>query len=394
MSSVQDAGAADLAADRVGTKHDGPSISATVDLSAIAHNVRLLRARAGGAAVMTVVKADGYGHGAARVARAALDAGASEIGVATIDEALELRAAGIHEPILAWLHSSSGQFADALASDIALGVSSIEQARAVRAAARAHSGPVRVDIKLDTGLSRGGAPASEWSAVMDELADAEAEGPLRVRGVFSHLACADEPGHPSIDRQAALFRGGIALAGARGLTPTVNHLANSAATLTRPDLAFDLVRPGLATYGLSPVSEPGDFGLRAALGLTARLALVKPVATGEGASYGHRWLAERDTTLGLVPMGYADGLPRALSGRFTVQANGVDYPAVGRICMDQFVIDLGDNEDALSAGDTVTLIGSGPDEITLQQWAETLDTISYELATLLRGRTRRRYLDA
>ncbi len=387
MSSVPSVGAAT----HLTELDTAPSISATVDLAAIAHNTRLLRSHAGGAAVMTVVKANGYGHGAAPVARAALDAGASEIGVATIDEALELRAAGIREPILAWLHSSTGQFGDALAADIALGVSSLDQARAARAAARTHDGFVRVDIKLDTGLSRGGAPASEWSAIMDELAEAEAEGPLRVRGVFSHLACADEPGHPSIDRQATLFREGIALARTRGLTPTVNHLANSAATLTRPDLAFDLVRPGLATYGLSPVPELGDFGLKAALGLTARLALVKPVAAGEGASYGHRWIAERDTTLALVPMGYADGLPRALSWRFTARANGVDYPAVGRVCMDQFVIDLGDNEDALAAGDSVTLIGSEPGDPTLQHWADTLDTITYELATLLRGRTRLRY---
>lgn len=377
---------------------DHPSITATVSLDAIAHNVRVLREHANGARVMPVVKANGYGHGATAVARAALAAGADEIGVATIDEALELRAAGIDAPVLAWLHSSAAQFTAAAAADIALGISSIEQAQAVRAIARTASHtasrPIRVDLKVDTGLSRGGAPASEWPRIMDELAAAEVEtqGALRMRGVFSHLACADEPGHPSIDAQAALFREAIALAHARGLTPTVNHLSNSAATLTRPDLAFDLVRPGLATYGLSPVPTLGDFVLHAALGLTARLSLVKRVDAGAGVSYGHNWTSTRATTLGLVPMGYADGIPRALSGRFGVRARGVDYPAVGRICMDQFVVDLGANPAGLRAGDEVTLIGSEPGDATLENWAETLDTISYELATLLRGRTHLRYV--
>lgn len=366
-----------------------PAVLATIDLAAIRHNVALLRERAGGAAVMVVVKADGYGHGAAACARAALQAGASEIGVATIDEALALRRAGIRAPILAWLHASTAQFREALEADIALGVSSLAQARAVRELAATRARPARVDVKLDTGLARNGVAFDDWAPVMRELAAAEQEGGLRVRGLFSHLACADEPGHPSIDAQAARFRQGVELARSLGLTATVNHLANSAAALTRPDLAFDLVRAGIASYGLSPIPGLGDLGLRPALSLTARIALTKRIGRGDGVSYGHSWTAERASTVALVPMGYADGLPRALSGRLSVRIGGRRYPAVGRICMDQFLVDLGDNPAGIRAGDVATLIGPTALDNTLQGWADELGTISYELATLLRGRAAR-----
>ncbi len=374
-----------------------PAVWATIDLAAIRHNVALLRERAGGAAVMVVVKADGYGHGAAECARAALQAGAAEIGVATIDEALALRRAGIRAPILAWLHASTAQFRAALEADIALGVSSLAQARAAREIAATLERPVRVDLKLDTGLARNGTPASEWAPVMRELAAAEREGAERegaglcVRGLFSHLACADEPRHPLIDVQATRFRQGVALARRLGLTPSVNHLANSAAALTRPDLAFDLVRVGIASYGLTPIPALGSLGLRPALALEARVALTRHIRAGEGVSYGHAWAAARASTVALVPMGYADGLPRALSGRFSVRIGGRRYPAVGRICMDQFVVDLGDNPDGVGTGALVTLIGPTAHDNTLQGWADELGTISYELATLLRGRTARLY---
>ncbi|SDR73334.1 alanine racemase [Microterricola viridarii] len=373
-----------------------PAVLATIDLAAIRHNVALLRERAGGAAVMVVVKADGYGHGAAACAAAALQAGAREIGVATIDEALALRAAGIRAPILAWLHAPEAQFLeeqfrDALEADIALGVSSIAQARAVRAIAATRARPVRVDLKLDTGLARNGAPPAEWAPVMRELAAAERESGLRVRGLFSHLACADEPWHPLNDVQAARFREGVVLARRLGLTPSVNHLANSAAALTRPDLAFDMVRAGIASYGLTPIPALGGLGLRPALALGARIALTKRIGAGDGVSYGHAWAAERAGTVALVPMGYADGLPRALSGRFSVRIGGRRYPAVGRICMDQFLVDLGDNPDGVRAGDIAALIGSTPLDNTLQGWSDELGTITYELATLLRGRTARAY---
>ncbi|WP_082717065.1 alanine racemase [Microterricola viridarii] len=368
-----------------------PAVVATIDLAAIRHNVALLRQRAGGAAVMVVVKADGYGHGAAECARAALQAGAREVGVATIDEALALRRAGIRAPILAWLHASDAQFRAALEADIALGVSSLAQARAVRAIAATLGRPVRVDLKLDTGLARNGAQAEQWAPIMRELAAAEREGGLRVHGLFSHLARADEPLHPLIDEQAARFRQGVALARRLGLAPTANHLANSAAALTRPDLAFDLVRAGIASYGLSPIPQLGDLGLRPALSLGARIALTKRIGAGDGVSYGHAWTAERAGTVALVPMGYADGLPRALSGRFSVRIGGRRYPAVGRICMDQFLVDLGDNPDGIQAGETATLLGPSALDGTLQGWADELGTISYELATLLRGRTARAY---
>jgi alanine racemase len=376
---------------------DGPR--AVIDLDAIRHNVGVLRSAAGAAKVMAVVKADGYGHGAAAVARAALDAGAAEIGVATVPEALALREEGLTAPLIAWLHHPHTDFESALDADITLGVSSLDQLAAVRTAARTRGIRARVDLKLDTGLNRNGCSAADWPAFFDEAARAVAAGELHVRGVFSHLACADDLGSPVTDRQLAVFREGIAALESHGIVPELRHLANSAATLTRPDTHFDLVRTGIAMYGLSPVSGR-DFGLVPALSLVAPVALVKRVAAGEGVSYGHTWIAPADTTIALIPLGYADGIPRALSGRFDVAIGGRRYPAVGRVCMDQFLVNLGDDaimSDAdsggtrsIHAGDDAVIVGAPTDGLT--EWAERLGTIHYELATSIRGRAERVYL--
>jgi len=367
---------------------EGPR--AVIDLDAIRHNVGVLIRAAAPAKVMVVVKADGYGHGAAAVAKAALEAGASELGVATIPEALALRTAGVTAPVLAWLHTRSTDFESALDADVMLGVSSADQLAAIRVAARSRDVQARVDLKIDTGLNRNGCASSDWPAFFAEAARAVTTGEVSVRGIFSHLACADDPASPVTSQQLLKFREGIAALQAHGITPRVRHLANSAATLTRPDTHFDLVRAGIASYGLSPV-DGQDFGLTPALSLIAPVALTKRVAAGEGVSYGHTWIAPHDTTVALIPLGYADGIPRLLSGRFDVAIGGGRYPAVGRVCMDQFLVDLGD-ESSVEVGDDATIIGAGTDGLT--EWAQRLGTIHYELATSIRGRVERVYTGA
>jgi alanine racemase len=370
-----------------------PRAEAVVDLDAIAHNVRTLDAAAGSAGVMAVVKADGYGHGAVATARAALGAGAVELGVATVDEALQLRTAGITAPVLSWLHAVDDDFAAALAADVQVSVSSPRHLAAVLAAARATGRTAVVSLKVDTGLNRNGVSATELDGTLVALAGAQAEGAVRLRGVFSHLARADEPTHPVVDAQAARLREVLATAAGHGLVPEVVHLANSAATLTRPDLCFDLVRPGIAVYGLSPVPALGDLGLRPAMTLRARVALVKRVAAGQGVSYGHVWTAPADTTVALLPVGYADGVPRGLSTRFDVLLGGVRRPVVGRVCMDQLLVDCGPDGGGVAEGDTAVLFGPGGDgEPRAQDWADTLGTIHYEVVTGVRGRVVRTHV--
>ncbi|MFI5777233.1 alanine racemase [Nocardia sp. NPDC051570] len=366
-----------------------PQVETVVDLNAIAHNVRILREYAGDAAVMAVVKADGYNHGAVRVARAALAAGAAEIGVTNIDEALQLRAAGIDAPILSWLNTRDADYAAAVAADIEIGVSSAEQLRAVEHAARTVGRTATVTLKIDTGMNRNGISAAEYPQVLELLQELVAEQAVRFRAMFSHLACADEPGHPSIDMQRDRFLDAIAAAKQYRLQPELVHLANSPATLTRPDLAFDMVRPGIAMYGLSPMPQISDYGLRPAMTFRARVALVKPVAAGEGVSYGHRWIAPRDTTVALVLAGYADGVPRPLTGRIAVRIGEHSYPSVGTISMDQLVLDLGDNPAQVRPGDAAVLFGPG--EPHPQHWADLLGTINYEIVCSPRGRVVRRY---
>ncbi|MEO7124371.1 MAG: alanine racemase, partial [Lacisediminihabitans sp.] len=292
-------------------------------------------------------------------------------------------------PLLAWLHTPSTDFERALDTDITLGVSTLGQLAAIRTAARVRGAQARVDLKIDTGLNRNGCARSDWPAFFDEAVRARDSGEVHVRGLFSHLACADDPTSAVTDRQVASFTDGAATLAARGIAPQLRHLANSAAALTRPDTRFDMVRTGIAAYGLSPVTGR-DFGLIPALSLIAPVALTKRVAAGEGVSYGHSWTAPCDTTVALIPLGYADGIPRALSGRFDVAIGGRRYPAVGRVCMDQFLVDLGDGPDVVALGDDATIIGEGTDGLT--EWAERLGTIHYELATGIRGRVERTYL--
>jgi len=365
---------------------------ALINLDAIRGNVATLK-RATPAEVMAVVKADGYGHGLLPVARAALAGGATWLGTAIIDEALLLRAAGIQVPILAWLWSPSESVAvaGAIRAGVDLSVSSTWALDTVLAAARDAGQRANVHLKIDTGLSRNGAYIDDWPDLVAAAAKAETGGEIAAVGVWSHFAYADDPGHPTVARQLERFREGVALAERAGLRPRLRHLANSAATLTNPDTHFDLVRPGIAVYGLSPVPTQGNFDLVPAMSLRAEAALAKRVQPGEGVSYGHVYHTAAATTLVLVPLGYADGIPRHAGNRAPVQVGGTRFRISGRVCMDQFVIDVGDQ--AVVAGDTVVLFGAGRDgEPTAQDWADAADTIHYEIVTRVGPRVPRRYV--
>ncbi len=367
--------------DRAMDHQPAPRAELLIDVGALRSNVALLaeRARRSGARTMVVVKADGYGHGAVTVARAALASGADCLGVASVPEALGLRAAGITAPVLCWLHPDGEDFAPAIRADVELSVSSVSGLHAVVAAASAGDRLARVHLKIDTGLNRNGCSPAAWPELVEQAAKAQSDGTIEVVAVWSHLACADELDHPSIDMQARRFAEAYERAVEAGLRP-LRHLANSAAALTRPDLHFDLVRPGIAVYGLDPVPEEGDHGLRPAMTFRSSVSLVKRVPAGESVSYGHTWTAERETTLALVPVGYADGVPRLLSGKLAVLLRGERRPQVGRVCMDQLVVDCGDAP--VREGDEVVLFGPGDrGEPTAAEWADQLGTIHYEIVT-------------
>lgn len=366
-----------------------------VDLDAISSNTAVLAERSTPGQVMAVVKADAYGHGLVPSAKAALRGGATWLGVALLDEALQLRQAGVTAPLLSWLVGPGEAWDAALAADIDLSVAAPWMLEEVADAATAAGRPARVHLKVDSGLGRSGMPLALWSELVGAAGRAQAAGTVEVVGVWSHLAYADAPGHPTIDRQLQNFTDAVAAAEAAGLAPQVRHLANSAAALTRPDTHFDLTRPGLSVYGLSPLpdSPPAELGLRPAMTLQAKLALVKQVESGQGVSYLHRYMTNRATTLGLVPLGYADGVPRAATNVGPVMVGGRRRTVAGVVCMDQFMLDLG--HDAIEPGAQVVLFGSGAGgEPTAQDWADATGTISYEIVTRIGPRVVRRYVGA
>ena len=371
---------------------------ARIDLDAVRDNVRALRGHAGSAEVMVVVKADGYGHGMVPVARAALDAGATWLGTAVLEEALALRAAGVapdQAKVLCWLLTPGADLAPAVAADVDLSANAVWAVEQIAAAAVEAGREARLHLKVDSGLGRGGAAPGDWDDVVDAALKEQAAGRVRVVGLWSHLACADEPGHPSVAAQIAAFSAAVADAERAGVRPEVRHLANSAGTVTLPEARFDLVRPGIAAYGFSPVPQRGDsaaYGLRPAMTLAARLALTKRVPAGHGVSYGHTYVTEHATTLGIVPVGYADGIPRTASNRGPMLVGGARLPIAGRVCMDQVVLDLGDLE--VSAGDEVLVFGPGDSgEPTVQEWADLIGTITYEVVTGIGARIPRVYLN-
>jgi alanine racemase len=371
-----------------------------VDLGAIRHNVRRLRelvstsaGEASPPALMVVVKADGYGHGMVESARAARDAGAEWLGVATADEAVALREAGDTGRVLCWLAVPGEDLGPAIAAHVDVTAYSVAQLDEIVAAGRAIGRPARVQLKVDTGLSRGGAPRDRWVELFGAARKAEVAGDVAVVGVWSHFACSDEPDHPANDAQEQAFREALDLAGDAGLTPEVRHLSNSAGALLRPSANFDLVRFGIAAYGLTPAPEvvsSTDLGLVPAMTVRGSVVIAKDLAAGAGVSYGHTFVADRPMRVALVPMGYGDGIPRHASSTAAVQIRGRRAPVLGRICMDQFVVEAPDAE----AGDEIVVLGTGRGgEPTAQEWADWCGTISYEIVTRMGGRQRRRWLD-
>jgi len=362
---------------------------ARVDLDALAHNVGVLVERAAPAEVMTVVKADAYGHGLLPCARAAVAAGATWLGTAFLEEAAALRAGGVTVPLLAWLFGPEEDLASAVSSDVDLGVYSTQELARAVAAAEATGHRARVHLKADSGLSRGGSTATDWPDLCEAAAKAELDGAVEVVGVWSHLA-SSERGPDANVAQVASFAAAVEVARAKGLRPRLRHLANSGATLSDPATHFDLVRAGAAAYGLATVEgrRPQDDGLRSVMSVRSTVVLTKRVPAGTGVSYGHRYTTDRDSTLALVPLGYGDGIPRAATNTAPVLVGGRRRTVAGTVAMDQLVVDVGDDEVAV--GDPVVLFGEeGP---TVQEWAEALGTIDYEIVTRLGARLPREHV--
>jgi alanine racemase len=372
-----------------------------VDLGAIRRNVEKLcdavAAHTDGPAVMVVVKADGYGHGLFGSARAARAGGATWLGVADREEALDLRADGDTGRMLAWLGMPGEDYGPLLEADVDVAAYSTQQLAEIVEGARATGRVARVHLKVDTGLSRGGAPMSAWKGLVEAARKAETDGHVKVAGIWSHFACADEPEHESNDLQEEAFETALEVADRAGLEPEVRHLANSAAALLRPSSWYDLVRFGIAAYGLSPaprVTNIDHLELEPAMTVRAKAAMTKDLAPGDAVSYGHTFTAERPMRVALVPLGYGDGIPRHASSLGPVQIRGVRGRILGRVCMDQFVAEA---PRGTVAGDEVVLMGPGTDgEPTAQDWAEASGTISYEIVTRmggLAGRAEKRWVD-
>ena len=364
-----------------------------VDLGAIRANARVLVERACPAALCAVVKADAYGHGAVPVARAALDAGATWLGVALVEEGVELRDAGIDAPILV-LSEPSPEAAPTVVSRRLTPVVYTTNAVAVLAKAVAESGArerLAVHLKVDTGMHRVGCAPDDALGLVDAIT---ARPELDLEGLCTHLAVADEPENPYTTEQVARFETVVRALDARGARPPIVHAANSAALLTRAETRYDLVRCGIALYGVVP--SPGLAGrapLRPALSLRARVSHVKQLAAGARLSYGLRYGLSRDARVATVPVGYADGVPRNLGmvgGEVLI--GGRRFPIVGSVTMDQLMVDVGDTP--VEAGDEVVLLGRGDgEEITADEWARRLGTIAYEIVTGIGPRVPRRYVD-
>jgi alanine racemase len=367
---------------------------AQVDLDAIAANYRRLEQP--GTPVMGIVKADAYGHGVRPVAHTLRECGAQWLGVALPSEALELRAAGDRGHMLAWLWvPGDPAVMDCVAADVDLSVSSELTLMNIVDAARGLGKRARIHVKVDTGLTRNGVPTAAWQHVFDLARDAQDRGLVEIVGIWSHLASADDPDDPMTERQRRAFLDALEMAASIGVQPELRHLANSAATIDRPDCAFDLVRSGIAIYGVTPgplLGSARSLDLRPAMKVTSALAHVKSISSGNTVSYGGSWTAAEPTVVGLVPVGYADGIPRAASNVARVAINGRRCPVLGVIAMDQFVVDLGpDAHDR--PGDEVLVFGTGDDdEPTAQDWAQWASTIGYEIVTRIGPRVPRRYV--
>ena len=360
---------------------------AIVDVSAIKFNVEFLK-KTSGTKLLAVVKADAYGHGLVPVAQAALSAGADYLGVALLEEAVALREAGITAPILAWLVQPGSDFSQAITLDIDIAAASLKALSEIAAASRQMQKKARVHLEVDTGMTRGGFLA-EWSQL-----DSQHVQDVEIVGIFSHFARADEPEEKQNEEQLLRFNEMVATLTSFGFTRVIKHLSNSAATLKNNAAAFDMVRTGIAMYGLSPdvktLGSSSSLGLRPAMQLRAALYLVKDVPAGTPVGYGATESTKSDTRLGVVTMGYADGIPRIARGA-GVWHNGKRAPIIGRVSMDQFVVDLGPDSKAQS-GDWVTIFGNGSHgEYTADDWGAASQSINYEIVTRIGPRVPRIY---
>lgn len=368
---------------------------AIIDLAAITANVRAIQGRTN-SSLLAVVKADAYGHGLVPVAERALASGVNWLGTALLEEALTLRAAGIKAPIIAWLTPTSDDFAVALKNRIDLAIPSLAHLEVVANAARESSEVARVHLEVDSGMSRGGA-LGEWQELIDRAAQAEEQGAIKVMGIWSHFARADEPEHSFNAEQLRTFEVRLSQARESGLNPEIVHLSNSAATLGKEAAHFDLVRVGIALYGLTPdvnnLGSSQSLGLRPVMSLRARLHLVKSVPAGSQVGYGGTATTKSETKLGVVAMGYADGVPRNADGSVGVLVGNKCAPIIGRVSMDQFVVDLGNNSVA-RAGDWAYLISDpATGGYTADAWAKACGTINYEIVTRIGPRVPRIFIN-
>lgn len=371
-----------------------PHAKATIDLGALASNVDYLNQRTGNAAVMAVVKADAYGHGLVPSAQAALAGGATWLGTALFQEALALRDAGVSAKILTWLGTIDDQFAECIDRDIDLGVSSLQSLRSIAHVAKQVGKRARVHFKIDTGLGRNGVMPHDLAELIDEAL--QHTDSVAVIGAMGHFAYADEPHHPTIAKQLEVFAQAIDAMESAGFELEVKHHANSAATLTLPEAHFNLVRPGIAIYGITPglsLGTAGDLGLKPVMTLQASVALAKNVPAGTGISYAHAYHTSSDTRLALIPAGYSDGIPRAASNKGPVSINGKTFKVAGRVCMDQFVVDVGDLP--VEIGDNAVLFGDPQLGVpSVEDWAVACDTIGYEIVTRMGPRVVREYINS
>ncbi len=349
--------------------------------AAISHNVGVLAEMAKTPNLLIVVKADGYGHGALTAARAALEGGANWLGTADTSEALELRAGGIDSRVLAWLFGPTEDLSAALEAGIDLGVSSLTQLdQVIRAVTPGR--PARIHLKVDTGLGRSGADPREWEALFQAAKSAQESGVVVVVGLFTHLSGTS----PEADaKQGLVYEDALAVLDSVGLQPEIRHVASSIGTSDSPALAHDMVRVGAAAYGVPVTPRYHEVGLIPAMRVSGQLILVKRVQEGLGVGYGHTYRTSSETTLALVPLGYADGIPRHASNAGPVTIDGQRFRVSGRISMDQFTVDVGDS--AVHEGQWAVLWGDpAHGEPSANEWAEAAGTIAYEIVTRLGSR--------
>mgnify|MGYP000703888694 FL=1 len=370
-----------------------------IDLGAIRENIKYLMAKSGKPA-LAVVKADGYGHGLLPVAKSALSAGASWLGVALLEEAKALKQGGINAPIIAWLTPVTDDFASAISEDIDIAIPSLAHLEAITSAARSLGKCARIHLEVDTGMSRGGA-LNEWSELVSSAKAYQDSGLIKVIGIWSHFARADEAGHEFNNKQLENFKSAVAEAKSVGITPEVIHLSNSAAAINDADSHFDLLRLGIAIYGLSPdfshMGSSEKLNLKPAMSIRARIHLVKDIPAGSQVGYGGSAITKVDTKLGVIAMGYSDGIPRNANSEAGVLVGNKRAPIIGRVSMDQFVVDLGRDSSA-KAGDWAYIIGSNPSDsytsassYTADSWASASATINYEIVTRIAARVKRIY---